>query len=115
MRNNNHEKLVWMHAVSVGEVVSTTTLIDQLHLKGLKVFLSTTTKTGYETALKMGHADHIFFFPFDFPWIMHCFFKELSPSLIILLESELWPNLIWMAHRRNIPVIVLNGRISKKS
>ena len=113
--HHQKNKPVWIHAVSVGEVLSTKALIQHLQQKKLKVYLSTTTKAGYDIAQSKSFADFIFFLPFDFPWILNKFFRILNPALIVLIESELWPNLIWMASNRKIPVAVLNCRISKKS
>jgi 3-deoxy-D-manno-octulosonic-acid transferase len=109
---------IWFHAVSVGEVMAVKPIIEIIssHATGKKIYLSTITNTGRETANKhLSSLTTIFFFPFDilpFPFIA---LRRLKPSLLCLVETEIWPNLIFLARLMNIPIVLVNGRISDKS
>lgn len=115
---NKDKKSIWIHAVSVGEVNASKTIIGELEKKfpNLQIALSTTTDTGFDTATKFfGEKHNIFYFPFDFSWTMARAFKNLSPAICLLMELEVWPNFVQTAAETNVPVVVLNGRISDKS
>jgi 3-deoxy-D-manno-octulosonic-acid transferase len=110
--------LVWIHAVSVGEVGVATALIDALDqvLPGLAVVLSTTTKHGRELARSnLAHRATCIFYPLDFLFSVHRALHHIRPDLIVCLETELWPNFLGEAHRAGIPAVLLNGRISENS
>jgi 3-deoxy-D-manno-octulosonic-acid transferase len=77
--------------------------------------LSTTTRTGQRLARERTGADHTFYFPLDFPWIVRRYLKRLDPALLVLVETEFWPNLLTACRRSGIPVAVVNGRISDRS
>ncbi len=110
---------VWFHAVSVGETLSAAPLVRIL--KGrrpdIEVLVSTVTLTGQETAAKtLGtSADALFYFPFDVPSICARFLERLRPDVVVVVETELWPNFIAACARRAIPVVVVNARISERS
>jgi 3-deoxy-D-manno-octulosonic-acid transferase len=109
---------VWIHAVSVGEVLAARTLIEPLKRRfpGRRVIVSTTTMTGNQVArasLK-GH-DALFFTPFDFPGPSRAALEATRAELLLLVETELWPNLIRQARRRGTRVALVNGRISPRS
>ncbi len=109
---------VWVHAVSVGEVMAARVVVDELKRRrpGWSIFLSTTTTTGQEVAQRSGsRADGLFFVPFDFPGPLRRVLAQLRPSLLVLVETELWPNLIHEARRAGARVAVINGRISPRS
>lgn len=111
-------KRLWVHAVSVGEVLACAPLIEELKGKypELKIVLSTVTKTGNQTAAqKVKGADHIIYFPFDFPWTVNRVVSELSPDAVAIVETEIWPNFLRQLRRANIPSLVINGRISPSS
>jgi 3-deoxy-D-manno-octulosonic-acid transferase len=106
---------IWIHAVSVGEVLSLRHLVARI--KGehpdWAVFFSTLTNTGYRIARdRLGEADAIFLVPLDFTWVVRRFFKALAPDLLVLAESEFWPNLLRVARRRSRGVLLINGRMS---
>jgi 3-deoxy-D-manno-octulosonic-acid transferase len=109
---------IWFHAVSVGEVMAVKPIIEIISSRApeRKIFLSTITNTGRETANKhLSSLATIFFFPFDllpFPFIA---LRRLKPSLLCLVETEIWPNLIFLARLLNIPIVLVNGRISDRS
>ena len=110
-------KLILVHAVSVGEVIAATPLIKKLkqeqpdHL----IVLSTTTFTGRQIAEQISELDLLVFFPLDLGFIMRRFLRRLNPCLVLIVETELWPNFLRLIRRRKIPLLLVNGRISKRS
>ncbi|MCI0498306.1 MAG: 3-deoxy-D-manno-octulosonic acid transferase [Planctomycetales bacterium] len=109
---------IWIHAVSVGEVNAARTLIDELRrqMPDYEVALSSTTDTGLARAKALYEKElAVFYFPFDFSWIMKRAFGRLNPAMILLMELEVWPNLASIAAEKGIPVVVVNGRLSDKS
>jgi len=112
-------KWILLHAVSVGEVNAALAVLKKLkkNYPDYRVLVTTITETGYENALKkMKLADAIYYLPLDFPWFVKRFLNAIQNlKLIILMETEIWPNLIKVAHENHIPVIIINGRISDKS
>ena len=116
--NVDGDRSIWIHAVSVGEVLGVRPLIPALRERfpDLQLFLSTTTVTGNEVAAKKaGDLDGLCFAPFDWPGPVRRALTTLNPALLVLVETELWPNLIHEAHRRGTRVAVVNGRISDRS
>lgn len=109
--------LIWMHAVSVGEVRAAQPLIRSLRAQypSCRIVLSSTTFTGHQVASEVAGVDLVVFFPFDLPLIVNRALNRLKPRLIVIIETEIWPNFIRCADRKNIPLILANGRISKKS
>jgi len=117
-RRSPHKKCIWLHAVSVGEVNAAKTIIKELENKfgDFEIVISTTTDTGFARATSLFSEKHqVFYFPFDFSWIMRCAFSNIRPAICLLMELEVWPNFVQIAQQSNIPVIVVNGRISDKS
>jgi 3-deoxy-D-manno-octulosonic-acid transferase len=117
-RKYPNRKCIWIHAVSVGEVNATTTIVHELEKKfpDYEIVISTTTDTGFSRADALfGSKLSVFYFPFDFSLTMRRAFGNIRPSLILLVELEVWPNLVRNASRSNIPVVVVNGRISERS
>jgi 3-deoxy-D-manno-octulosonic-acid transferase len=108
---------IWIHAVSVGEALAARSLVEPLEraLPGRTVFVSTSTAAGGAVAAQGLPAERLFVAPFDFPWAVGAVLRDLRPSLLVLVETELWPNLIRQARRRGIPIAVVNGRISDRS
>jgi len=109
---------IWIHAVSVGEVLTVKNFIDKLlsEYPERKVVLSTTTKTGSEIAKKVIHPKvERFYFPLDFTWIIKRVVNFINPSTFVIVETEIWPNLITELSKRNVPIALINGRISNKS
>lgn len=109
--------LVWIHAVSVGEVLAVTRLVKELDaaLPDFFVAISTTTRTGQQLARERFGADRVFYCPLDLPWATRAWLKALQPRLLVLAETEFWPNLLNGCFRRRIPVAVVNARISDRS
>lgn len=114
----NQNKKIWIHAVSVGEVLTTIQLIKRLKEKSsnTEIILSTITDTGQKIAAeKVGEIANIIYLPFDVPFLIKKAIRNLKPDLFIIIETELWPNLIKYIKKNNIPILLLNGRISEKS
>jgi len=110
---------IWIHAVSVGETLSAAPLVRLLRARrpDAELFVSTVTLTGQETAARTlgSTADARFYFPFDLAWICARFLDRVRPDAVVILETELWPNFIAACALREIPVVVLNARISERS
>ena len=112
------KKCIWLHAVSVGEVNATTTIIKELEKRfgDFEIVMSTTTDTGFARAAELfGDSLQVFYFPLDFSWIMRSAFRNIQPAICLLMELEVWPNFVQTAQQLGIPVVVVNGRISDKS
>jgi len=109
--------LIWVHAVSVGEVLAVTRLVKSLDaaLPGYFVAISTTTRTGQALARERFGANRVFYCPLDLPWAVRAYLKALKPRMLVLAETEFWPNLLNGCFRRGIPVAVVNARISDRS
>ena len=109
---------IWIHAVSVGELLSGVTLAKRLKeaYPGRPLVVSTTTITGQSLAReRMPFADAIFYFPLDWTFCVRRVLRAARPSLVIVLETEIWPNFLREARRQNIPVLFVGGRISDRS
>ena len=109
---------ILVHTVSVGEFLAGLPLINALEkeLPSYDLVVSTTTTTGNKLARKwMENHGKVFFFPLDFNWAVSRFVDRISPDIIVLVETELWPNFLKVSKKRNVPVVVVNGRISVSS
>ncbi len=113
-----NKKTIWVHAVSVGEILSSAPLLNSIkkEFPQYKLVVSTTTAAGYSMAKKiLGVQDLLIYFPFDLSIIVKRAVEILNPVLFILMEKEFWPNLINRLNKNNVPVVVINGRLSSKS
>ncbi|MDA8100034.1 MAG: 3-deoxy-D-manno-octulosonic acid transferase [Nitrospiraceae bacterium] len=109
---------IWVHAVSVGEVMAAHPLVRELRKKypGKKIILSTVTITGNFTAKqRVPEADAVFYFPFDYPWVVRRVIRKINPAAVLIAETELWPNFFRELKRQGIPSALINGRISPRS
>ncbi|MCR4314849.1 MAG: 3-deoxy-D-manno-octulosonic acid transferase [Planctomycetes bacterium] len=108
---------VWIHGVSVGEVKSARHLISLIHAKfeGAPIVISSTTPEGYKAALDMYPGHTVIYYPLDVSVIVGKFFEQLRPRAVVLIELEVWPNFLLMAKLMNVPVMIVNGRISERS
>ncbi|GAB4314349.1 MAG: 3-deoxy-D-manno-octulosonic acid transferase [Candidatus Sumerlaeia bacterium] len=110
---------VWLHAVSVGEVVAARALLRALRLRlpDYPLIVSTTTETGqaHARATLDGLADLIFYAPLDFSWIVRRFAAYYAPAAYVAMETELWPNLLCEMRRRGVPAFLINGRLNERS
>lgn len=115
---NDARPAIWLHAVSVGETMAAKPLISALHehFPNHRLILSTTTITGQAVAReRVDEADGVCYFPFDWKFTVRRSIDAIQPQVVVLMESELWLNFLYESHRRNIPTIVVNGRISDRS
>ncbi len=110
--------VIWVHAVSLGEVVAVAPLVNELHRRHpeCSLVVSTVTETGREAVEQRlaGVAQHCYA-PLDFPWVVSRFIERLKPCLYLFVETELWPNLLWQLRRRGVPTALVNGRLSTRS
>ena len=110
---------IWVHAVSVGETLAASPLLRMLRERSpdALLFLSNVTLTGRETSGKVlaGVVDAAFFFPFDLPWICGRFLDRLRPEVVVIVETEIWPNFLAACAARGIPSVIVNGRLSERS
>lgn len=108
---------IWIHAVSVGEVKAVQPLVRWLsRQEQCRLFLSTTTETGQQLADELfGDQAAVFYFPLDWRWTCRRFLQNVRPNLILLAETELWPNFIHCAAIRQVPIVIVNGRLSDRS
>jgi len=108
---------IWLHAVSVGEVLAVSRLVGELEraFPEFRLLISTTTKTGQDLARERFGHERVFYCPLDLPWATRAYLKALKPRMLILAETEFWPNLLSGCNRRGIPVAVVNARISDRS
>lgn len=112
------KKLLWIHAISMGEtraVIPLFRLIRECY-PDLYIVISSTTETGHAEAKRsMPQAEAHFFLPFDFSWIIKKFMRKLTPSYLILVESDFWYNLLLEAKKQNATVVLINGKVSERS
>ena len=116
-RNPAKKPVAWFHAVSVGEVNLLGTLVPAFQKRhpDWLVVISSTTDTGLAGARQRFPELDVIAWPFDFSWAVSTALDAVKPSLIVLTESELWPNFLASANRRNVPVVVVNARMSPRS
>jgi 3-deoxy-D-manno-octulosonic-acid transferase len=109
--------MLWLHAVSVGEVLAVSRLIGELDqaFPEYRLVISTTTRTGQELARQRFGAERVFYCPLDLGWAVGAYLDALRPRMLILAETEFWPNLLSGCFRRGVPVAVVNARISDRS
>ena len=114
----SQDQVLWIHAVSLGEVSAVVPFVKTLHQRypAVKIVVSTVTETGREAVLQRlaGSATHCYL-PLDYPWIVNRFIHALNPIGFLVVETELWPNLLRELSRRGVPSVILNGRLSSRS
>ncbi|HUL73294.1 MAG TPA: 3-deoxy-D-manno-octulosonic acid transferase [Vicinamibacterales bacterium] len=115
--NLDGDESIWMHAVSVGEVLTARAILPDLRERypGLRIFVSTTTLTGQQIARTLQGVDATFFLPFDLPPFVNRTLRLVKPRLFIMMETEIWPNLLRACRRRGVKTMLVNGRISSRS
>jgi 3-deoxy-D-manno-octulosonic-acid transferase len=109
--------VIWVHAVSVGEVLAISGLVAELtkHFSQHRVVISTTTDTGQKLARARFGAENVFYFPLDFAFAIRPYLRWLQPELIVIAETELWPNFLRLAHTSGARIAIVNARISDRS
>jgi 3-deoxy-D-manno-octulosonic-acid transferase len=116
--NLDGDESIWIHAVSVGEVLTARALLPQLRDRypRLRIFVSTTTMAGQQVARgNLPYVDQIFYFPFDFGFIVNRTLRLVRPRLFVMMETEIWPNLLRACKRNGVKTVLVNGRISARS
>jgi len=110
-------RVIWVHAVSVGEVLAVSGLVEQMRrvFPQHRVLVSTTTDTGQELARKRFGEESVFYFPLDFAFAIRPYLRVLQPELVVLAETEFWPNFLHLAHAGGARIAVVNARISNRS
>ena len=111
--------VIWLHCVSVGETQAARPLVEQIkqHFPQYALVVSTITRTGQKLAHDVfrKQAESVFYFPFDWRWSVRRAMKRINPAAVLIMETELWPNFLRECKAREIPVALVNGRISKQS
>ena len=110
-------RIIWIHAVSVGEVLAVSGLVEQMHraFPQHRVVISTTTDTGRDLACKRFGAENVFYFPMDFAFAIRPYLQTMQPEMVVLAETEFWPNFLRLAHATGARIAVVNARISDRS
>ena len=111
-------RTLWVHAVSVGETLAAVPVVKELKERRpeLRIYFSTVTETGQKVAMdNLGGMVRVFFFPFDFSGAVGRVLRRLRPDAFVVVETEIWPNLIKALNDRGIPALMVNGRISQRS
>src|SRR6266436_4416508 len=114
---NPHGRSIWVHAVSVGEVLAVSELIGKLRVEfpEHRILISTTTDTGQSLASRRFGAENVFYFPLDFSFAILRYFAALRPDLVVIAETEFWPNFLRTASDSGAQIAVVNARISDRS
>jgi len=117
LRGGTDRETIWIHAVSVGEVLAITHMVDELmaRLPGWRIVVSTTTDTGQKLAQQRFGESNAFYLPLDFGFAVRAYLRALRPKLLVLAESEFWPNLLHEAHMAGASIAVVNARVSDRS
>jgi 3-deoxy-D-manno-octulosonic-acid transferase len=111
------QRVIWVHAVSVGEVLAVSGLVSEMrhNLPNYRVLISTTTGTGQELARKRFGEESVLYFPMDFEFAIRPYLRALRPELVVLAETEFWPNFLHLARESGARIAVVNARISNRS
>lgn len=110
--------VVWLHAVSVGEVIQLQKIVDEFRQQtseAFQILVTTSTDTGFDLAANRFPGCHVSWFPLDFTWAVSTALNRIQPAMIVLMELELWPNMLQTCSERGIPVAVINARMSERS
>lgn len=115
---DSEKPIIWLHAVSVGETIAAKPLIEALisQYPDHRILMTTTTPTGSDR-VKSLFSDRVMhvYFPYDLPEIIYRFLKRIKPQILIVVETEIWPNLYAACNKREIPIVIVNARLSEKS
>jgi len=120
-RKKPHERRIWVHALSVGEVISAKPLLKGLQDKGMTIVFTASTLTGFNMArtlflnTRTPLVDQVALFPFDFFLSVNRVCSRIDPDRVVVVETDLWPNFLWYLNRRRVPVFLVNARLSLPS
>jgi 3-deoxy-D-manno-octulosonic-acid transferase len=111
------KRVIWVHAVSVGEVVAVSGLVEEMRrsFPQHRILVTTTTDTGQEQARKRFGEENVFYFPMDFAFAIRPYLRVLQPEMVVLAETEFWPNFLRLARASGARIAVVNARISDRS
>jgi 3-deoxy-D-manno-octulosonic-acid transferase len=111
------DRTIWVHAVSVGEVLAVAGLVEEFERRfpRHRIFVSTTTDTGQRLARKRFGEANVFYFPMDFAFALRPYLRSLHPQLVVIAETEFWPNFLRLAHGSGARIAIVNARISDRS
>ncbi|MBE8718712.1 lipid IV(A) 3-deoxy-D-manno-octulosonic acid transferase [Cellvibrio polysaccharolyticus] len=113
---SSEKPVVWLHTVSVGEFLAALPLIRQLQQDEVQLVITTTTPTGSERVkAALGDSVYHVYAPYDLPDCLARFMRRVQPSLMLMMETELWPNTLAACHKRVVPAVLINGRLSARS
>ena len=117
LAGHGEKPVIWVHAVSVGEVVASSAVVTLLREKfpSHRVLISTTTSTGQKLAARQFGAENVFYFPLDFAFAVRPYLDALHPKLVVVAETEFWPNFLRLAKHSGARIAVINCRISDRS
>ena len=117
LQNKTNHPIIWIHAVSVGETRAVSKLIELLELQypDYKIMLTQMTPTGRNTAKKLYPNAYLHYIPYDMPHAVINFYKTFKPVIGLIMETEIWPNLIYYAKKLQIPLFLINARLSDRS
>ena len=116
-KTRQSEKTLWLHALSMGEVIAAAPVLKLLRGQNpdLYIALSVTTDSGYETAHKLDFIDSVFFHPLDCLPFTQLALCRINPDLYVVTDTGFWPGLIDLLHKKNVPALLFNGRISERA
>src|SRR5579864_1433683 len=108
---------IWIHAVSVGEVLAVSALVHELRelYPDHRIVISTTTQAGHQIARNRYGPENVFYFPIDLGFAIRPYLRRLHPQLVIMAETEFWPNFLHLARKSGANIAVVNARISNRS
>ena len=113
-----NKPVIWVHAVSVGETIAVKPLVESLldHYSDHQILLTTTTPTGSDMVKKLfsDRVEHVYF-PYDLPGVIARFVNRVNPEIVVIVETEIWPNLYAKLNKEEIPLVLINARLSEKS
>lgn len=115
LAKSNGRTVLWVHAVSVGEVLALKPLLEMLRQGGYNVFLSTTTLSGQTLARRQFGDEKVFYFPFDFTFAVRRYLRKLNPRVVVVAETEFWPNFLRLSKAQGAAIAIVNARISDRS
>src|SRR5579864_8837431 len=117
LKGGSGQPVIWIHAVSVGEVLAVGGLVGRIRRQfpQSRVVISTTTDTGQDLARKRFGEENVFYFPMDFAFAIRPYLLALQPEMVVLAETEFWPNFLRLVHASGARIAVVNGRISDRS
>lgn len=116
-RSMDSRRVIWVHAVSLGEVLAVSRLVHEMRrtFPQHRVLVSTTTDTGQQLARKRFGEENVFYFPMDFAFAIRPYLQALQPELVVLAETEFWPNFLRLVHASGSRIAVVNARVSDRS